>query len=172
MYKIHRIDYFNIRNFAPITIIMAYTLVRFSFGKTVKTIQFRIAIASIMTKDVRMVLSPLLMMNYVLGLRMTEFSADQSKLCFLYMLLVWLIYCSALIYTVIPQMLDTIEYRILMLSSIVVTLISTAVEAYQDQVGEYRTLLKSCMNMVNHALFLRVRDSETVWRNSLYSTTR
>jgi len=150
MYKIHRIDYFNIRNFAPITIIA----VRFSFSKTVKTIQFRIAIASVMT-EVRMVLSPLLMMNYVLGLRMTEFPADQSKLCFLYMLLVWLIYCSALIYTVIPQMLDTIEYRILMLSSIVVTLISTAVEAYQDQVGEYRTLLKSCMNMVNHSISSR-----------------
>jgi len=116
----------------------------------------------VMSEDVPTALSPLLMMNYVLGLRMTESPAHQSRLCLLYMLVIWLIYCFALMYTQMFYYTD--EYRILMLSS-VITLISTAVEVYQHQVGRTWSFEHwSCMH-----LFLRVLEIQKLSEEASYT---
>ncbi|EZA58583.1 hypothetical protein X777_14745 [Ooceraea biroi] len=96
-----------------------------------------------MTGGLRTVLSPILMMNYVLGLRIIEFPVGQPRprLSFLYILLLWSVYYSVLMHTVMPYIIHyTLVYHICIRLNIIAILLSIVSEAYQNQ--KFRNCLK------------------------------
>ncbi|KAH0947038.1 Gr19 [Eciton burchellii] len=89
-----------------------------------------------MTEGVRIVLSPLLMTNYVLGLRIIEFPADQPRPWFslVYISSLWSVYYFLLIYMIMPYISDySLMYHICLQSNVIAILLSITFEAYQNQ---------------------------------------
>jgi len=91
-----------------------------------------------MTKSIRMILTPFLIISYVFGLRIASLSRNYSKLwfSFLYMMLIWLVYyflaTSWSIYSIIKSY--RIEYNIWYLLELFTTLLSVIFNVYYDKV--------------------------------------
>lgn len=102
-----------------------------------KEVQCIIAKAYAMTESIRKVLSPLLIISYVCGLRIVEFSVDNPKQWFslLYILLFWTLYIFFVIYKLFYYIVHgTIEYIVCNGLHLFTSLISIAIGVYYDKV--------------------------------------
>jgi len=89
-----------------------------------------------MTKSIREILSPLLIICYVCGLRLIKFPEGDSKqwFSFLYLLLLWAFYNFITIYTISYIAHYTTEYHVYIGLHTFTALISIAIGVYYDKV--------------------------------------
>lgn len=118
-------------------IVIVITKIHYHSAKLLaKEVQCIIAKAYAMTESIRKVLSPLLIISYVCGLRIVEFSVDNPKQWFslLYILLFWMLYIFfvyKLFYYIVH---GTIEYIVCNGLHFFTSLISIAIGVYYDKV--------------------------------------
>lgn len=108
-------------------------------------IYFRIKTVYAMTKSIRTVLTPLLIVSYVLGTRITEFPAGHPRVWFSlsYMLLLWSTYCFLLNSTVISYFTNihfASEYLVCYWLDMLLTILSVGFGIYHDKV----CMIKNC----------------------------
>ncbi|XP_072754253.1 uncharacterized protein [Anoplolepis gracilipes] len=102
--------------------------------------------------SIRRILSPLLIISYVCGLRIIEFPAGVSKQWFglLYMLLLWSLYSFVCIYEMIPYTIHfSTLYHIWFGVNMFLTLLSIFIGIYHDK--EFRNCIKD-LTTVNNTL--------------------
>jgi len=99
--------------------------------------QEKYSLKSAMVKTIRSVLSPLLLISSICGLRIIEFSAGHPKLWFslLYIPLFWSVYCFFVINKGIPYIPDeSADYIIYVLLNIFTVLLSILLGIYHNKV--------------------------------------
>lgn len=89
-----------------------------------------------MTNNIQIVLTPLLIICFVCGLRIIEFPTNHSKSCFslMYMLLVWSVYCFLFNYIMISYIIYDIMYSICFYLDFFIILVAIAFGMYHDKV--------------------------------------
>ncbi|XP_067207780.1 uncharacterized protein [Linepithema humile] len=96
-----------------------------------------------MTKSICTILWPLMIINYVFGLRIIAFPISHAKLCFnlLYILLLWSIFCFLLIYTAMSYIVHyCLIYHICLRINVLIvflTIVSTV---------QYKKKFRKCLN--------------------------
>ncbi|XP_067207071.1 uncharacterized protein [Linepithema humile] len=96
-----------------------------------------------MAKSIRPILSPLLSISYMCGLRIIEFPAGNPRIwfSFLYILLLWPAYCFTMINKLLSYICnDSFEYRIYIFLNTLMTLLSMLLAIYHDK--KFRNCLK------------------------------
>lgn len=93
-----------------------------------------------MIDDIRAVLSPLLTVSYVFGMRIVEYPAGKPRIwCgYLYIMIVWSTYNILLACTLIYY-LNSISsvYRFCFWLNVFTAILTTALGTYHDEVGKY-----------------------------------
>lgn len=121
---------------------------------------------STMAKSIRSLLSPLLIMSYVCGLRIVEFPTGHPRFwfSFLYILLLWSTFCFFVIDKGMPYIPDySADYRIYVSLNIFIVLLSMLLGVYHDKVGK-----KSQLFAHTHQQYTRMISIEFGDRAYLY----
>ncbi|KAM0728351.1 hypothetical protein ACS0PU_005133 [Formica fusca] len=94
------------------------------------------AMVCAMTNNIRIVLTPLLIICFVCGLKTIEFSTNHSRpwFSFMYMLLLWTVYYFLFSYTMISHIIHDTIYLICLYLDFSVVLMSIAFGIYYDKV--------------------------------------
>ncbi|XP_011705522.1 PREDICTED: uncharacterized protein LOC105460721 [Wasmannia auropunctata] len=106
-----------------------------------------------MTKNIRTILKPFLIISYVFGLRIADLPINRTKLwiSFLYMLLIWIVYycllISPLVYSV--QKSYSIEYHICYYMEILISLLSIMFGVYNHK--KFQNCLKK-LDIIDNTL--------------------
>lgn len=110
-----------------------------------------------MARNIRAVLSPLLIINYVCGLRVVEFPAGHPKkwLSCLYHLLLWSTYCflmTDIMSSYVPY--EWIHYRVFIALQTLMAFISLFTRLYHDKVKVTVLARKSSLCVISIVLYL------------------
>lgn len=127
-----------------------------------------------MARSIRTVLSPLLIISYICGLRIVEYPVGRTRpwLSYFYILLLWSIYCFLMIDFILFYIPHTwTRYKILILLHILTGFMSLFIRLYYDKVRvtiltrKRKFIDLDCIMSYTQSYFCELKSSANLLRN-------